>query len=313
MAPYHSLFPQFLAGKVGHGVRHFFLTTRQIVVALLYTVFLLLLAGCGGSRQERIPPLPHDMPVDPPAGAAMLTANTYAGDALSAILLQRVGSGSGILTATMVNMEDMDASSPFGRTAMQQIGSRVAQHGFKVIEVRLTNEMRMELKNGEFMLSRDTARLLARDHDAHAVLVGVYSRSATRVFISTRVIRLVDNAVIAAYEYYLPLSNDAGYLLGNSLNSPDGGKSADALWSQYARRGQAFAGKGSHPPKGDGPMPYAPEEQPQATMRTGNAAVVPTSGGAATPFISNKEAPSGGLYIDPNAKPAPLGTGTQQR
>ena len=237
------LHARHIFGRPPCGRRNFFPKARCLFWGLL-TAALLSLSGCGGSSGAgRIPPLPHDMPVDPPSGSAMLTANTYAGDALSAMLLQRVSSGGGILVATMVDMENLDASSPFGRAAMQQIASRVAQHGFKVVDVRLTNEMYMELKNGEFMLSRNTTRLLARDHDAHAVLVGIYSRSAARVFISTRVIRLADNAVIGAYEYYLPLSDDTRYMLGNTAGKGQEGYTPDeALWARYAARGQAFPG-----------------------------------------------------------------------
>ncbi len=296
---------------------------RPVFLNIVGALLIILAAGC--STKETYPPLPHAMPVDPPPGSDMLTSNTFAGDALSSMLLQRIGAENGILVTTMVNMEGLDSSSPFGRTAMQQISSRVAQHGFKVTEVRLTAEMRMELRGGEFMLSRDTARLLSRDHDAHAVLVGIYSRAGSRLFISTRVIRLSDNTVIAAYEYYMPLTGDTRYLLGQS-SDPDSKGSSDSVWRQYAARGQAFpnqnmttqerfvggesvedrvgrggsSGSAAPAARSSGSKKHSPKTSQS------RAAVVPTSAGvSAIPYGSAP--PAGGVPIDPNAAPKPIG------
>ncbi len=208
----------------------------------VFVFFVLLLAGCA-SDGPKTPPLSHAVPVDPPSGSLMLTANTYAGDVLSVELLQRLGSGSGILAATMADMEELDDSSPFGRTSMQQVGSRVAQHGFKVLDVRLTDAMRMDLRKGEFMLSRDTARILAKEYNAHAVLVGLYSRSDDMIFVSVRAIRLDDAAIIGAYEYWLPKEGDVRAML---TNRKIGGED---LISKYTRRSKV---SGTQPDVGCG-------------------------------------------------------------
>jgi hypothetical protein len=208
----------------------------------VFVFFVLLLAGCA-SDGPKTPPLSHAVPVDPPSGSLMLTANTYAGDVLSVELLQRLGSGSGILAATMADMEELDDSSPFGRTSMQQVGSRVAQHGFKVLDVRLTDAMRMDLRKGEFMLSRDTARILAKEYNAHAVLVGLYSRSDDKIFVSVRAIRLDDAAIIGAYEYWLPKEGDVRAML---TNRKIGGED---LISKYTRRSKV---SGTQPDVGCG-------------------------------------------------------------
>jgi TolB-like protein len=163
-----------------------------------------------------------------PGGVPLLKANTEAGDALAAQLLLRMGSAGGILNVSLVELNDLDKSSLFGQTCTEQIASRLSQHGFKVLESRLGAELRMERTQGEFMLTRDSARLLNANHDAHAVLLGVYSETSNRVFLSVRVVRLNDNAVIAGYEYYLPKYADVASLLnGNN-------------WSGYSTREQAF-------------------------------------------------------------------------
>jgi hypothetical protein len=182
------------------------------------------------------------MPVDPPSGADLLTANIYAGDALSSMLLQRVGLDGGILATSLVRLDTLEATSAFGRLAGQQIASRIAQHGFMVQDIRLTGALTVT-REGEFMLSRDMGRLLATEYNAHAVLTGTYSQSGDKIFVSVRVLRLTDSTVLAAYEYYLPFSGDSAHLLGPGGISPE-----EALWRKYNARGQAFPSGGSSPP-----------------------------------------------------------------
>lgn len=226
------------------------LSIENIKDRLIWGIVLflgILLTACSSSTPEPevvlIEPqtttrLPHAVSVNPPGGAMMLSGNTQAGDALGDMLLPRVGSGGGILVTTMVDMENFDKSSAFGRTSMQQIGSRLSQHGFKVLETRLGAVLRFEKRQGEFMLTRDSMKLLAGNHDAHAVMVGTYSEGKDKVFLSIRVVRFADSAILGAYEYYLPKNEDVEALMGVS-RVPGG----NHLWSRYATREPAFAPK----------------------------------------------------------------------
>lgn len=189
-------------------------------------------AELAGRNAER---LPHAVGANPPGGAVMLSGNTRAGDALGDMLLPRVGSGGGILAASLVDLDDLDRTSAFGRASMQQVASRLSQHGFKVLEPRLGATLRFEKRGGEFMLTRDSLRLLSDSYEAHAALVGTYSESKDKVFMSVRVVRLSDGAVLGAYEYYLPRNEDVEALLGGA-RAPGG----NHLWSRYATREPAF-------------------------------------------------------------------------
>ena len=197
----------------------------------------LMLAMCSFSFAKDtaiLPPLPHALPVDPPPGSNLLTANTYAGDAIASMLLVRMDSGGRILAASLADLDDLDVSSPVGRLSAQQIGSRIAQHGFRVMEARVTGALHMEKRAGEFMLSRDAAKLLAAEYNADAALVGCYSRTEDKLFISARVVRLSDNVVLGAYEYYVPLDNEARVLLGRESVLEEG------TWGAHVARGRAL-------------------------------------------------------------------------
>lgn len=214
------------------------------VLSLLCLAALLMAAGCASSESATFdaPELAQSMPVDPPSGSRMLTANTHAGDALHKMLLLRMGSSGGILSTSFVDMDNIDQTSAFGRLTSQQVASRIGQYGFRVIEPRLANTLIMASgtgpESGEFMLSRETSNLLRDTYDAHAVLVGFYTAHGDRVFVSARVVRLADSAVMGAYEYYLPRKGEVGGLLASSAGGAAGGD--NTVWLRYSSREQAF-------------------------------------------------------------------------
>lgn len=246
--------------------------------------------GCGSATTKQVVPgLPHAMPVDPPGGSYMLTANTYAGDALNAMLVLRMNSAGGILTTSFVNIHDFEQTSAFGRVASQQVGSRLGQHGFRVLESRLASTLVMVPRNGEFMLTRETARLLADTHGAGAVLVGSYSDEGGSVFVSARVVRLSDNAVMAAYEYVLPRDGDVSSLLTAGYR---GGFEGDSFWERNSNRTPAFPG-GTR-----SVSTYAP------LARDAGKAAPPAKSGPASPVAAQSGGSDVPRYVDPAAKAA---------
>ena len=173
-------------------------------------------------------------------GSLLLAENAEAGDALADLLQNRLGTASGVLAASFVDMGNFERSSQFGRLCAQQVGSRLSQRGFKVLESRLGAELRMG-KDGEFMLTRESARLLAREHNANSVLLGAYTESRQRVFVSARVVRLNDNAVIAAHEYHLPKNADVLALM--SVTPGRAQAPEQQAWAGFAAREMAFPPK----------------------------------------------------------------------
>lgn len=252
--------------------------------------FSLAAAGCAATAERApVPNLPQAMPVDPPGGSYMLTANTYAGDALHTMMLLRMGSGGGILTTSFVNIHDFEQTSAFGRLTSQQVGSRLGQYGFRVIEARLASSLSMAPRSGEFMLTRETARLLADTYDAHSVLVGSYSDEGGTIFVSARVVRLSDNVIMAAYEYYLPRDGDVSRLLSSGGG---GGQHGDATWDRYNRRTPAF-------PQGL-PQPVTVSSAPAAPPSPAKDKAAFTRSG-----VSSRDAgPAVPRHVDPTAKAA---------
>lgn len=117
-----------------------------------------------------------------------------------------------LLTATFVNVNSLQDSSPLGRIVAEQVASRFAQQGFTMIEMKLRTNIFIQENAGEFALSR-SVRDLSRIHNAAGVIVGTYAVGRRSVYVNTRIIRAADNLVIAAHDYVLPMGPDTKTLL----------------------------------------------------------------------------------------------------
>jgi TolB-like protein len=127
-------------------------------------------------------------------------------DVLADILKKREFDADGsIIAASLVNINNLKESCSLGRIVSEQMVGRLAQHGFKVIEMKLRQDSVFIKQNeGEFLLTRELQNI-SENHHAGAVLVGTYAVSKYVVFISVRIVQTSTNTVIASYDYQLPL------------------------------------------------------------------------------------------------------------
>jgi len=202
-------------------------------VALLVPMSALAQYGGGNGAMPFVAPAPA-VPASPPPGSLFTTANTYAADVLHSMLVSRLNFSAPVLVASMVDLNNLEASSDMGRLAAQQMGSRLSQYGMRVMDVRLRKDMVVR-KDGEFLLSRNATKLMQSYYNAKAAIVGAYTISDDKVYFSVRAINLVDGTVLAGYEYFLPCEGEVKTLLSSSSAFD-----RDVLWGRYAKRGSAF-------------------------------------------------------------------------
>jgi TolB-like protein len=119
-----------------------------------------------------------------------------------------------ILVASFVNIDDMQMSSTFGRIVAEQIGSRVSQKGYKVIEMKLRNSVFVQERTGELLLSREILEI-SLNHDAHAVIVGTYAEGKETVYVTAKLVRANDGVILASHDYSLPVGPNTKGLLRN--------------------------------------------------------------------------------------------------
>jgi TolB-like protein len=149
---------------------------------------------------------PVQVNIDQEPYSKIIRTSYEATDILAEIMKKRDFDTNGaIIAASLVNINNLAETCSLGRVISEQMLGRMAQHGFKIVEMKLRQDSVFIKKNeGEFLLSRELQNI-GEKHHANAVLVGTYAVSKYVVFISVRMIRTSDNTVIASYDYQLPL------------------------------------------------------------------------------------------------------------
>jgi TolB-like protein len=85
----------------------------------------------------------------------------------------------------------------------EQISSRMAQHGFKVLEMKLRqNSIYIKEGEGEFLLSRQLKEISA-SHNGDLVIVGTYAVAEKTIYISARIVNAADSTIVTGYDYQL--------------------------------------------------------------------------------------------------------------
>jgi TolB-like protein len=160
------------------------------IVPLSLAVFAVLLSGCANTQ------------ISP---RSVVDYNYIGADAIAAEIRGNPMSAGPVLIASLANIDKLESSSTFGRISADEIGSRLSQHGFLVVEPRMRTTFVVR-QGGEFMLS-DEVKLLAKEQKAASVLVGTYADSGTEVLVSLRLIRVADSFIIASSDYSVPMQN----------------------------------------------------------------------------------------------------------
>jgi len=182
-------------------------------VILLVAFSLSIVGGCATSSDDiAVRPIVQD--------ANLVDANYKAADALLARapwLKERrepllAARHEPLLAATFVDINNLDVSSGLGRVIGEQLGSKFAQQGFTVVELKMRNNIFIKEGSGEFALSR-SIREISQSHNAAAVIAGTYAVARQSVYVQARLIRAIDNLILGSYDYVLPLGPDAKALL----------------------------------------------------------------------------------------------------
>jgi TolB-like protein len=139
-----------------------------------------------------------------PVFGDVLEGSYYAADALAAQLQAKAGkAGATMLGASFVNVDRLEESSTLGRMVSEQISSRLAQHGFQVLEMKLRQDsIYIKEGEGEFLLSRQIKEIGAA-HNGDLVIVGTYAVAEKSIYISARVVNAGDSTIVTGYDYQL--------------------------------------------------------------------------------------------------------------
>jgi len=181
-----------------------FFHLRGLPLFLVLTVSVLVLAGCqtnGPAKDVNMIPISHD------AAKKMIFQSK-----------DRLEPGSLIL-ASFADIDNLENSSTFGRIVAQQIGSVFSSQGYKIIEMLLRGKVYIGKGEGEFLLSR-ALKDLSAEHDAQAVIVGIYAVGSKNVYVTAKLIQASDSIILASEDFVLPLGPDLRTLVTQPGEAP---------------------------------------------------------------------------------------------
>ncbi len=142
----------------------------------------------------------------------MIAASHRAADSLTTQAAYLKTDLKPVLITSIANITDLNKSSAFGLMISEQIGNRIAQFGFPVVDIRHRKDIKVREKTGEFMLSRDV-RKISHQHAAGAVLLGTYATGKDKVFVSVRLVRPEDSRILASDDFTLPMGPNVSKLV----------------------------------------------------------------------------------------------------
>lgn len=154
----------------------------------------LFLGGCASTRD--------DTDYSSVSANAFVAANYRAADALAAQLKGKLAEDKPLIMATVVNIDALEQTSMLGRLVSEQISTRMAQNGMKMLEMKLRNSVYLKRNGGELMLTREIGDV-ASTHNAQAVVVGSYAETRDTIFINMKVIQPTTNLVLAGHDFVL--------------------------------------------------------------------------------------------------------------
>jgi TolB-like protein len=145
------------------------------------------------------------------ANSKLIAANYQAADTL--VSRTTLESGKAIVVANLVDMDSPSRSSMLGRLVAEHVSSRLAQRGVPVLAIPVPGEPALQqTAQGDLLLSRE-AREFAAARGVQAVVVGAYAPADYYVYVTLKLIRTVDNMVLSAHSYALPLDDNVASLL----------------------------------------------------------------------------------------------------
>jgi TolB-like protein len=184
-------------------------TLCQMISFIVLVLCLLAMSGCNYRYQNA----PAYMPIN------LGTAKNYGpGTFKTSYIADQIdyyyrGASTGpIGVTTIANLNDLHATSTFGRVFAEQLISELVMRGYEVVELRHTDALQFIGNNGEFALSRDLGAV-RNNRQLAAVLAGTYVDSPQTVYVNVRLIDPASSMILSTGSVELGKSYEMAKLL----------------------------------------------------------------------------------------------------
>ncbi len=133
-------------------------------------------------------------------------------DELQNRLTRKIPKNSLIIVTTLLNVDNHNKTSAFGRIVSDQIASAFHKEGFQIIGMELPIDLFIMKEDGTLLLSDDTKKLLNR-YRAAVLVGGVYAPGKKNAYVSLRVIETATKTIISSTDLSIPMGPDAKMLM----------------------------------------------------------------------------------------------------
>ncbi len=174
---------------------------RKILLLSILGILSLSLISCNKSPKYSFAPKVEKKSV--------IEVNEIATDQLIGNCITYVDNINPIIITSLVNIDNLNLSSTMGRMSSEMIANRLTQHGFKVKEIKMGDNIFVSEDQGEFILSRELMKI-ALEHEYQGFIVGTYavddSQLRKEVFVSLRFVD-TNNIVVCSHNYSITNTN----------------------------------------------------------------------------------------------------------
>jgi len=118
-----------------------------------------------------------------------------------------------IIVSTLLNVDNLNQTSAFGRIISEQIGSAFHDAGHEIIGMEMPIDLFVMKDAGELALSDETKALIRKHQAAVLVVGGVYAPGKKNSYVSLRVVDVYTKRIISTYDFSVPMGPDAKLLL----------------------------------------------------------------------------------------------------
>ena len=129
-------------------------------------------------------------------------------DQLLLSLKQPLPQGSLVVINSLVNVDDMGQTLPFGRIVSDQLTSAMSRGGYRVMGMELPTEIFEKNEAGILELPEATKEALDAVH-ADALVIGTYAAGRKNVYVSLRIVDIASQNIISSTDYSIPMGPDA--------------------------------------------------------------------------------------------------------
>ena len=124
---------------------------------------------------------------------------------------QPLPQGSLVVINSLVNVDDLGQTLPFGRIVSEQISSAFHNAGYLVMGMELPTELFAKNDAGILQLPEKTKEAL-NTSGAKAVLIGSFAPGRNSVYVSLRMVDIATQSTISSTDYSVAMGPDAKVL-----------------------------------------------------------------------------------------------------